>query len=297
MRRDPDVSPPSHVGHHIGRRIHAIGARLFQPDALFALKAAVVVGAFSAFAFAPSTVYLFQSERIVWSLIVRCSNVAALTLQMILLTLSRFVGDSTFSFVLRVRGTFVGAILGLLLWSIGAGSGRGSPYGIAAVCAVAFPPMLFWRAYFDVPLTSILTLVTSMLVLGYSWSNAHIDSPVNVGWGWAVAWRRFVTVVIGVTIAFIAGYAPPSYTNKKALRLTHARTLRETGRLLCDVVSWAHAVAKPGPVPTVLIENVSSLRNALRGTGPRRNFIRACAFSMLSSVRRLRAFAARDVAG
>ena len=87
---------------------------------------------------------------------------------MIILTLSRFVGDTTFSFVLRVRGTFIGALLGLLLWSIGAGDGRGNAIGIGAVCAVAFPPMLFFRAYFKTPLTSILTLVTTILVLGYS---------------------------------------------------------------------------------------------------------------------------------
>lgn len=71
MRRDPDVSPPSHAGHHLGRRIHAVFHRLLKADALFGYKAAVVTGLISAVAFAPKTVFLFQSERGVWTLIVR----------------------------------------------------------------------------------------------------------------------------------------------------------------------------------------------------------------------------------
>lgn len=68
-----------------------------------------------------------------------------------------------------VQATFVGAILGLLLWSIGApGDADGNAFGLAAVCAVAFPPAFFFRAYFTVPLTAILTFVTTVLVLGYS---------------------------------------------------------------------------------------------------------------------------------
>ena len=73
MRRDPDVSPPSHVGHHVGRRVHALIAHLFTPEALFAGKAAVVVGGFSAFAFAPSTVQVFQTQRGLWVFVVRCN--------------------------------------------------------------------------------------------------------------------------------------------------------------------------------------------------------------------------------
>lgn len=92
-----------------------------------------------------------------------------LTRQMVMLTMARFVGDTVFSFVLRIRATFIGALLGLLLWSIGApGDGRGNAYGIAAVCAVAFPGMMFFRAYFPVPLQSILSMVSAILVLGYS---------------------------------------------------------------------------------------------------------------------------------
>ena len=38
---------------------------------------------------------------------------------MVALTMNRWVADTTFQFVLRITGTFAGAVVGLLIWSIG----------------------------------------------------------------------------------------------------------------------------------------------------------------------------------
>lgn len=40
---------------------------------------------------------------------------------------------------------------------------------------------------------------TFVLIVGYSWLNGHEVIIGNVGIGWAVAWRRWVLVVIGRT--------------------------------------------------------------------------------------------------
>lgn len=75
------------------------------------------------------------------------------------LTSTQYVGDTTFNFVVRVFGTFAGALstgasisshpddtliwttlpVGMVVWYIGAGTGRGSAYGIMACAAVALP--------------------------------------------------------------------------------------------------------------------------------------------------------------
>lgn len=68
------------------------------------------------------------------------------------LTLGRHVGDTTMALVGRASGTFGGAVVGLLIWSIGAGgSGRGTPYGIGAATAVGFPCVMLVRLYYPCP--------------------------------------------------------------------------------------------------------------------------------------------------
>lgn len=61
---------------------------------------------------------------------------------------------------------------------------------------------------------AILPTVTAMLVIGYSWQDAHQPALSSVGFGWDVAWRRFVCVLIGITAAFVFVLLPPRYTQK-----------------------------------------------------------------------------------
>ena len=51
---------------------------------------------------------------------------------------------------------------------MGSGTGRGNPYGLAAVAAVTFPIAMFFRIHFPGPvLTAVFAPVTFGLVLGY----------------------------------------------------------------------------------------------------------------------------------
>lgn len=51
---------------------------------------------------------------------------------------------------------------------IGSGSGRGNPFGLAAVGAITFPVAMFFRIHFPGPvLTAVFAPVTFALVLGY----------------------------------------------------------------------------------------------------------------------------------
>jgi uncharacterized membrane protein YgaE (UPF0421/DUF939 family) len=98
---------------------------------------------------------------------------------MVALTMSRFVGDTAFQFVLRVMGTFIGAVVGLTIWYVGNANSQGNPYGMGAVCAVAFPLMMFYRLHHPIIVQGILTMVTAVLVLGYSWQDATLVSVLS----------------------------------------------------------------------------------------------------------------------
>lgn len=81
------------------------------------------------------------------------------------LTLARFRGDTVFALVARVISTIGGSVLGLVLWYISAGSGRGNAFGLAVVIGVTSPFLLFWRLYWPIhPITNIVFFVTASLV-------------------------------------------------------------------------------------------------------------------------------------
>jgi hypothetical protein len=78
---------------------------------------------------------------------------------------------------------------------------------------------MFFRIYFPGPvLTAVFGPVTFALVLGYvscivmfdsdlqSYLNATLGSLTEATWGWDVAWRRFLSVAIGITAAWIFAY-------------------------------------------------------------------------------------------
>jgi hypothetical protein len=74
------------------------------------------------------------------------------------LTIAQFTADTIFGFVVRLVATFLGALLGMILWYIGSGSGDGNPFGLAAVLAVVLPFILFIRINFVHHFAFYLTL-------------------------------------------------------------------------------------------------------------------------------------------
>lgn len=102
---------------------------------------------------------------------------------------------------------------------ISTGSGRGNPYGLAAVTAVCFPVFFFGRLYFPAsPMTLTIFFVTTVLVVGYSWQDTHFPTLSNAGksvyfilepvsngcglkgWGLSVAWVSIASLRVRSTI-------------------------------------------------------------------------------------------------
>ena len=54
-------------------------------------------------------------------------------------------------------------------------------------------------------------------------------------YAWGVAWRRLVTVIVTLSVGFIANMFPTSSTAKCAVRQMLARIIKEIGNLHCEV--------------------------------------------------------------
>ncbi|EPQ28128.1 uncharacterized protein PFL1_06939 [Pseudozyma flocculosa PF-1] len=199
-RRDPDALDPEGTLQILGQRLYFGVARLFQGHLLFGVKAAVLIALVSLPAYMRSSAAWVYRNRGLW------------TIFMAQLTLARFRGETAFALLSRLVATFVGACFGLVIWYVSAGSGRGNAFGLGATTAVAFPLLMLFRLYYPgPPITTIITCVTAMLIVGYSWQDVTNPSPGSPGFGWTVAWKRFVTVAIGVTAALDMAAVNVSY--------------------------------------------------------------------------------------
>ncbi|KAG1814722.1 uncharacterized protein BJ212DRAFT_1361725 [Suillus subaureus] len=230
VKRDPDALPPRNALEIAMNWIYRAAIGIGGGNVLFALKAGALTVILSIPSFLKTSAQFAYANKFVWAVF------------MGQLTLARFRGDTTFGLVARLISTFTGGLLGTVMWYISTGSGRGSPYGLAAVCAVCYPSFFFARLYWPIPpMTNLIIWVTAALVIGYSYEDTHLTVPSSPGWGIDVAWRRFVLVSVGVLAAGIFSLFPPSRTIRSYQRRTLATTSAELGSIYCSVVSYANS--------------------------------------------------------
>ncbi|GAA5833075.1 hypothetical protein JCM11251_006506 [Rhodosporidiobolus azoricus] len=253
--RHPDYRPPKTLLQVLGVKLYHLSEILSRRDVLFGVKSAVLIGLCAMPSAFPSTAFFFYRERGIWVIIMIC------------LTSNQYVGDVLFGYLVRVFGTIAGAIVGLLIWSIAAQTGKGNPFALAATCAVAFPLIFFYRVHFKGhPMTQILPSITAQLVIGYSWQDAHYPALSTVGYGWAVCWRRFVCVMIGISIAFVWAFVPPATRQKVTIRRAYAKVIARSGDLICQILSFANTKDKPVKAPKVIVNNLTALRQRVNRT-------------------------------
>lgn len=178
-RRDPDAQPfETPILNALGY-IDKLFDIFSNKEFLFAIKAGLLTVLVALPAYVPSSARFFYYNRGLWVII------------MAQLTLSLYSGETTTAWWVRIRASFAGCVVGLVMWYIGSGSGKGNAYGIAAVCAVAFPALMLVRVHHPgSPLAAILFTVSAAIIVGYSWLNATLIQATNATWGWDVAWRR-----------------------------------------------------------------------------------------------------------
>ncbi|KLT41025.1 hypothetical protein CC85DRAFT_297212 [Cutaneotrichosporon oleaginosum] len=228
-RRNPDYKPYGSWGMGMLSRLATVPDILFSRSAMYGLKAGALGCLTSLPAFLASSASFYYYNRGIW-----CTIMAQMTLAV-------FAGDTFSSWVSRLLASFWGGLVGMVAWYIGSGSGPGNPYGIAAVTAVLFLPLMLFRVHWPgPPLTAIVFCTSVNLVIGYSYLNGHLFRMSNATWGFDVAWLRFVCVVIGITAAWIFSLVPPVYSAKRAIRYSYARAIANVGYILCQELSAAN---------------------------------------------------------
>ncbi|KAL4246747.1 hypothetical protein ABKN59_009080 [Abortiporus biennis] len=224
---DPDSRPPTNFMQRIANGIHTLYKWTKTPEAIFTFKYVVVsICLWLPSVFTRSAEFSYGQKGL-WALIMAQT------------TMNIYSSDQIFNLVIRIMGTTVGAVLGLLNWYIGsAHSRRGNAYGLAASVAVFLVPIIFIRLFAPPQYSPaiILGAATWVLIMGYSWIDAHLLVQGDVGIGWAVAWRRWVLVMIGSAASFILMMLPPK-SGRKAVRLRNAATISSMSSLYSGLLS------------------------------------------------------------
>ncbi|CAN6603030.1 hypothetical protein TRVA0_002S02058 [Trichomonascus vanleenenianus] len=269
--RDAEADPPRNIVQRIGRLVSR-SYHLSQDKAFMIALRTGIFTALTAFpAFFRTTAGWYYGNRLVW-LTIMC---AMCTFQ--------YLGDTLYAFLCDGSYTFTACVLGLVTWYIGSGSGPGNPYGMAAVTGVVSVFVIYYRHFSIhlIPLPAIIFCVTWVLVIGTSWEDTYLPQTRTLGTGFRPAWLRFVTVIIGLAVGVIASIFPRPYTSKKQARVWLAELLKATGRLHCDIGSFAIARARDPRVKILVDGNdpVLATLNKLQGLmGATRMRLRAVKF-------------------
>lgn len=228
-RRDPDSSPPKKVRHLIGRKILRYLSLLGNKHFLFSLKLAffclLSIGPF----LTRTTAKWYYMQRLIWVPV------------MVALSAAEFAGDVVYNFLSRMVATFVAGIIAMAAWYISSGRGRGNVWGFGIVSAVVGFFAAFYRLYsvHQIIAPAILLPVTVFLILGTSWQDGRPNQITSLTNGFNVAWIRFVTVAIGVSIAFIASILPKPRTARATVRQILSRVIEENGNLHGAITQYA----------------------------------------------------------
>ncbi|EJU02307.1 hypothetical protein DACRYDRAFT_116034 [Dacryopinax primogenitus] len=249
--RDPDAEAPSNLFYYYGGKVQRGISNMFRRgDAFFAAKAGIITVVVAIPQYVQTTASFYYNNRGLWVII------------MAQLTLQRWAGDTILQWMYRVIASFCGAVVGVTLWYIGSGSSDGNAYGLAAVGAVTLPVIFFLRIHSPFLVMYVLFCVTIFLVMGYSRQDGVGGfTSVNIGVGWEGGWRRFLTVVIGISIAAIFALIPPE-TSRHSVRRTLSRSIAQMGTMHAELLSYAGR-AHHGP-DTLIVDSIVRINAKLR---------------------------------
>ncbi|KAK7730262.1 hypothetical protein SLS63_005832 [Diaporthe eres] len=171
---------------------------LTNDEGLHALRTLVVTIGLAIPAVLKTTAGFYYIEKGFWALI------------MAQMALVPYASDFVSGLLVRVAGTVAGGVVGLVCWYIGAGSGPGNPYGLAAVMAVAIVALMWWRLFAppDQIQAPIMMASTMYLVVSYSWMDTHSPTYGDPGVGYSVFWRRILLVLVAFGAATVVLFFP-----------------------------------------------------------------------------------------
>lgn len=228
-RRNPDALAPLSHFHIVGLKFIKFYKLLMNKHLWFWIRSGMLVCVCATPYFCRTTASWYYSNRLVW-IVIMCG-----------VSTAEYTGETIYVFYCKVVYSFFGCLLALVMWYISTGNGRGNYYGYSVVTAVGYLYLSYYRHFSThralVP--AILFAVTCALVMGTSWVDGQYNKLANVGYGFRVAWLRFVSVIIGLTVGFLASIFPKPSSSKVAIRQILAKVLSESANLHCTTSNFA----------------------------------------------------------
>ncbi|KAI9028195.1 hypothetical protein CLU79DRAFT_697224 [Phycomyces nitens] len=211
---DPDVSFPATRSQWFFYRFYLFFINnIYTTDALYALRAGIIVILLTIPAFIESSCDWYLDSRGQWSAVVA------------VIWMGPSVGSSFFGTMTRTVGTFIGAVTAIIAWE----ASRGSIPGLLILTFVFNLPWWFlyikgqfWRA------TGLFALITISLIIGYAYTYIDVENGRSV---FEISYQRTVAVIAGVVGAMFVSIVPYPRTGRVELRIRVAGTLGEIGAL------------------------------------------------------------------
>ncbi|KIY71039.1 hypothetical protein CYLTODRAFT_435413 [Cylindrobasidium torrendii FP15055 ss-10] len=226
-KRDPDALPAQTALGRFGLMLTGFFRFLASAKGIFALRYSVVSLALWIPSVCASSAWFTYSNRGLWALIMAQTG------------LSVYAGDQVAGFVIRIAGTLLGLLVGLVAWYIAAQQGLGNAAGVVIITtALASPFMLMSIRNKNLALRPLYMMmsVTTVFVVGYSWLDGHVVQTANLGIGIDVAWKRALLIIIGFTACFIVMVIPRMTSSRVYIRKTLAAVIMELSSILASEV-------------------------------------------------------------
>ncbi|CAG7950940.1 unnamed protein product [Penicillium nalgiovense] len=209
LRKDPEHLPPTTRFEKIGDRIRVVPGFLRSLESSYGFRVACATMTVGIVAFLRDTQTFFTAQRLVWGMI------------MVNLSMSPTSGQSIFSFVLRILGTFLAMVASLLIWYIPGTKTPGIIVFLFIFVSIAFyiPIKMFrFRA------VGIISIITTSMIIGYELQVRRVGEAVATSNGqpfypiYLLAPYRLAVVAGGIAVAFIWTFFPYPISEHSVLR-------------------------------------------------------------------------------
>ncbi|GAN01233.1 hypothetical protein MAM1_0005c00665 [Mucor ambiguus] len=239
--RDPDVNPPETAFENFFYKVHHIVNWAKSVNAVFAFKTSAGFTLLSLPAFLASSASWFFAWRGQW---------ATITLMLWMFPMAgMFFFTQVYHkvVILRVLGTVLGGVAGIVVWEIT----RGNPYGLSVLMFIVMMPLYY--IFFTNQIMNIVAIMTQItlilvVVMEYTYvvSGAPTFDSVEI-----VAGKRMLLVIIGVAAAAVLAVFPKAVTGRVELRKRISRTIHDLsklyGILVGDILATKGTDAEPTP--------------------------------------------------
>lgn len=226
-QKDPEHLPPTTIVQHFGNYVRIFPHTLRSQHSVFGFRAACAVMTLGVIAYLEATQAFFLKQRLLWSMI------------MVAFSMNRTSGQSAFSFVMRVFGTFVAMCASFVVWYIVDGKAAGVIVFLFLWLMACFYVVLKIPKFVMV---GVLAGVTAVLIIGYELQVDKIGQALATSNGqpyypiYELAPYRLAAVAGGIFVAYIWTIFPYPVTEQSELR----RDLGHTLYLLANHYSVVH---------------------------------------------------------